>query len=66
VTAAVWLAALRTLMVQHRGLLTGPAGALLGDTEQGVTLACSVADQGFSGLGTAMSPPASNGLRPTG
>jgi AcrR family transcriptional regulator len=71
VTAAVWLAALRTLMVQHRGLLTGPAGAVLGDTEQGVTLACSVADQVFSGLGTAMSPPAmsppaSNGLRPTG
>jgi AcrR family transcriptional regulator len=68
VTAAVWLAALRTLIVQHRRLLTGPAGAALGNTEEGVTLACSVADQVFSGLGTAMSPPvpAGNGLRPTG
>ena len=66
VTAAVWLAAVRTLLVQHRRLLTGPAGALPGDTEQGVTLACSVADQVFSGLGTAMSLPASKGLRPTG
>ena len=66
VTAAVWLAAVRTLIVQHRRLLTSAAGALAGDTEQGVTLACSVADQVFSGLGTAMSPPASKGLRPTG
>ncbi|MGY1762724.1 TetR/AcrR family transcriptional regulator [Geodermatophilus sp. SYSU D00779] len=66
VTAAVWLAAVRTLIVQHRQLLSGPAGALLGDTEQGVTRACSIADQVFSGLGTAMSPPASKGLRPTG
>ena len=66
VTAAVWLAAVRTLIVQHRRLLTGPAGALLADTERGVTLACSVADQVFSGLGTAMSLPAGKGLRPTG
>jgi AcrR family transcriptional regulator len=66
VTAAVWLAAVRTLIVQHRRLLSGPAGALPGDTEQGVILACSVADQVFSGLGTAMSLPASKGLRPTG
>src|ERR671921_587672 len=60
------LPAVRTLIVQHRRLLSGPAGALPGDTEQGVILACSVADQVFSGLGTAMSPPASKGLRPTG
>src|SRR3712207_8249411 len=30
VTAAVWLAAVRTLIVQHRRLLTSPAGALPG------------------------------------
>jgi AcrR family transcriptional regulator len=66
VTAAVWLAAVRTLIVQHRRLLTGPAGALPGSAEEGVSLARSVADQVFSGLGTAMSPPAANGLRPTG
>lgn len=66
VTAAVWLAAVRTLIVQHRRLLTGPAGALADDAEAGVSLACSVADQVFSGLGSAMSPPASGTLRRTG
>lgn len=58
VTAAVWLAAVRTLIVQHRRLLTGPAGAAAGDTEAGVRLARSVADQVFSGLVSAASSPA--------
>ena len=66
VTAAVWLAALRTLIVQHRRLLAGPAGALPGDTEQGVAYVCSVADQVFSGLGSTSPPSTSGGLRPTG
>jgi AcrR family transcriptional regulator len=60
VTAAVWLAAVRTLIVQHRRLLAGPAGALPGDP---VAYACSVADQVFSGL--VSTPSAPGGLRPT-
>ena len=66
VTAAVWLADVRTLIVQHRRLLTGPAGALLGDDEEGVSRACSVADQVFTGLGSALASSTPGGLRPTG
>jgi AcrR family transcriptional regulator len=66
VTAAVWLAAVRTLILQHRRLLAGPAGALPGATEEGVAYVCSVAHQVFSGLGSPLSPSATGGLRPTG
>ena len=66
VTAAVWLAAVRTLIVQHRQLLAGPAGSLTVDPEEGVAYACSVADQVFSGLGSTLTPPTTGGLRPTG
>jgi len=66
VTAAVWLAAVRTLIVQHRRLLAGPAGALPADPEEGVALACSVAAQVFSGLGSTLPPPTSGRLRRTG
>ena len=66
VTAAVWLAAVRTLIVQHRRLLAGPAGALPADPEEGVALACSVADQVFSGLGSTLPPPTSGRLRRIG
>ena len=67
VTAAVWLAAVRTLIVQHRGLLAGPAGSTI-DPEEGVAYACSVADQVFSGLGATLSPSKAKagGLRRTG
>ena len=69
VTAAVWLAAVRTLIVQNRRVLSGPAGAPA-DTEEGVAVACMVADQVFTGLGSALSAPApapaTGGLRPTG
>ena len=66
VTAAVWLAAVRTLIVQHRRLLAGPVGALPGDPEEGVAFACSVAEQVLSGLGSTLPPPTAGGLRPTG
>ncbi|SET92400.1 TetR/AcrR family transcriptional regulator [Geodermatophilus poikilotrophus] len=66
VTAAVWLAAVRTLIVQHRQLLAGPAGALPADPEEGVALACSVAAQVFSGLSSTLPPPAAGRLRRTG
>src|ERR687893_1366065 len=59
VTAAVWLAAVRTLIVQHRRLLAGPAGALPADPEEGVALACSVAAQVFSRLASTLPPPTS-------
>src|SRR3712207_2884141 len=52
VTAAVWLAAVRTLIVQHRQLLTGPAGALPRDTQPGGTRACSIAEIGRTHLWT--------------
>ncbi len=70
VTAAVWLAAVRTLVVQNRRMLTGSAGGPA-DTEEGVAVACMVADQVFTGLGSALSAPttgapATGGLRPTG
>ena len=66
VTAAVWLAAVRTLIGQHRRLLAGPAGALPADPEEGVALACSVAAQVFSGLGSTLPPPTSGRLRRIG
>ena len=66
VTAAVWLAAVRTLILQQRRLVAGPAGAPTGDPEAGVAYARSVADQVFSGLGPTASAPATGGLRPTG
>ncbi|MDP9429718.1 MAG: TetR family transcriptional regulator [Actinomycetota bacterium] len=66
VTAAVWLAAVRTLIVQHRRLIAGPAGALPGDPEAGVAYARSVADQVFSGLGPTPPSTSTGGLRPTG
>ena len=65
VTSAVWLAALRTLIVQNRRVLSGQAG-LPADTEEGVAVARMVADQVFTGLGSALSAPAAGGLRPTG
>ena len=66
VTAAVWLAAVRTLIVQQRQLLAGPTGALPADPEEGVALACSVAAQVFSGLGSTLPPPTTGRLRRTG
>lgn len=66
VTAAVWLAAVRTLIVQHRRLLGGSAGALVSDPEEGVAYACSVAEQVFSGLGSTLPPTKAGGLRRTG
>jgi AcrR family transcriptional regulator len=64
VTAAIWLAAVRTLIVQHRRVLGGATG-LPEDTEEGVALACSVADQVFTGLGSALTSPTPGGLQPT-
>jgi len=55
VTAAVWLAAVRTLVREQRRALTEPAGIPATDPEEGVTLARTVADQVFSGLASAMS-----------
>lgn len=65
VTAAIWLAAVRTLIVQHRRVLSGATG-LPTDPEEGVALACSVADQVFTGLGSALTTSTPGGLRPTG
>ncbi|TFV64712.1 TetR/AcrR family transcriptional regulator [Geodermatophilus sp. DF01-2] len=66
VTAAVWLAAVRTLIVQQRCVLTGSAGPLPADPEEDVATACSVADQVFTGLDSALSATTPGGLRPTG
>ncbi len=65
VTAAIWLAAVRTLIVQQRRVLSEGTG-LPTDTEEGVALACSVAAQVFSGLGSTLPPPNSGRLRRTG
>jgi AcrR family transcriptional regulator len=65
VTAAVWLAAVRTLIVQNRRMLSGQTGAPA-DTEEEVAVARTIADQIFTGLGSALSAPAAGALRPTG
>jgi AcrR family transcriptional regulator len=64
VTAAVWLAAVRTLIVQQRRLITGLAGALPGDPEAAVAYARSVADQVFGGLGPTPPPRPPAGCGP--
>lgn len=66
VTAAVWLAAVRSLVVQYRRLTAGPAATLAGDPDGAVAHASSVADQIFLGLEGAAFAPATGGLRPTG
>lgn len=65
VTAAVWLAAVRTLIVQNRRVLSGQTG-VPADTEEGEAVARMVADQVFTGLGSALATPPAGTLQRIG
>ncbi|WP_199506357.1 TetR/AcrR family transcriptional regulator [Geodermatophilus sp. TF02-6] len=64
VTAAVWLAAVRTLVREQRLGLTESAGVSSADPEAGVAVARTVADQVLSGLVSAMSAPPERSVPP--